>query len=216
MSATSDPKPFPTKIVLPEAQQRWLIEHFKHTKNDVIMVRLGLSHSTLHRIARELGLKKSRQFMKKCQAAAAQKGYEVCVSTGIYAALKGKQPPNSKSNCFKKGVNNRDRLSPRRYREMCEKRKQSWLRTRAKDKARFTFGFEQRTKFRFVKQSRQKISYRSNMKKKGYIVDMEHNVFFYTNEEMRRPIAERNGVKYGIRFLPLPKESDIPDSCAGE
>ena len=58
------------KIVLPDVQIQWLKKHFKHTKNDVIRERLGLSHSTLHRIARELGLKKTRQFMAKMQMAA--------------------------------------------------------------------------------------------------------------------------------------------------
>ena len=58
------------KIVLTDAQTKWLQKHFKHTKNDVIRERLGLSHSTLHRIARELGLKKTRQFMTKMQMAA--------------------------------------------------------------------------------------------------------------------------------------------------
>lgn len=213
MSATSDPKPFPSKIILAPEQNKWLIAHFKHTKNDEIMARLGLTHSTLHRIVRELGLTKSRQFMKKCQLNAAQRGREVCIATGRYAALKGKRPPNSDANCFKKGQSNRDRLSPKRYKEMNEKRRQTWLQTRAKDKARFTFGFEQKTKFRFVKQPKSKVSYRYNMKKKGYIVDLEHNVFFYPSEEMRHPLAERNGAKFGIKFLPLPKGSAVPDSC---
>lgn len=52
MSATSDPKPFPSKIVLAPDQEKWLIAHFKHTKNEEIMSRLGLTHSTLHRIPR--------------------------------------------------------------------------------------------------------------------------------------------------------------------
>lgn len=34
------------KITLSEPQIKWLKKHFKHTKNDVIRERLGLSHST--------------------------------------------------------------------------------------------------------------------------------------------------------------------------
>lgn len=203
MSATSNPKPFPKKIVLTPENERWLIAHFKHTKNDVIMARLGLSHSTLHRIVRELGLKKTRQFMKKMQAAAASKAKEVCIRTGRYEALKGTQPPKSEQNRFKKGESVRSRMSPKRVAEMDRKRRETWKQTRARDRARFTFGFEQKTKFRFVKQSKSKICYRSNMKKKGYVVNLEHNVFFYPDEEMRCPIAERNGAKYGITFKPL-------------
>lgn len=205
MSATSNPRQFPAKIILNPEQERWLIAHFKHTKNDVIMARLGLSHSTLHRIARELGLTKTRQFMKKTQMAAALKAKEVCIATGRYAALKGTQPPRCEEFRFKKGESARSRLSPKRRAEMDRKRRESWKQTRAKDKARFTFGFDQKTKFRFVKQSKSKVCYRSNMKKKGYIVNLEHNVFFYPNEEMRRLRAERNGAKYGIKFKPLPE-----------
>lgn len=205
MSATSDPRSFPQKIVLTPKDARWLIAHFKHTKNDVIMARLGLSHSTLHRIAREFGLKKTRQFMKKTQAAATAKAKEVCVRTGRYDALKGTQPPKSEQNRFRKGESVRFRMPPKRVAEMDRKRRESWEQTRARDRARFTFGFEQKTKFRFVKQPKSKISYRYNMKKKGYIVDLEHNVFFYPNEEMRCPRAEHNGEKYGIKFKPLPQ-----------
>lgn len=208
MSATSDPKPFPAKIVLTPKQERWLIAHFKHTKNDEIIARLGLSHSTLHRLARELGLKKTPQFMKKMQRAAASKAKEVCIATGRYAAMKGTQPPRSEEFRFKKGKSVRSRLSPKRLAEMDRKRAEAWKQTRAKDRARFTFGFDQKTKFRFVKQSKSKVCYRSNMKKKGYIVNLEHNVFFYPNEEMRHPRAEANGQKYGIKFKPLPENID--------
>ena len=48
---------------LTDKQIKWLTTHFKHTKNDVIMEKLNIKHSMLHRIARELGLKKSKQFI---------------------------------------------------------------------------------------------------------------------------------------------------------
>ena len=57
------------KITLTPRQEAWLVKHFPNTKNDEIMAKLGLSHSTLHRMARQLGLKKTRQFISKCQAA---------------------------------------------------------------------------------------------------------------------------------------------------
>ena len=68
----------------------------------------------------------------------------------------------------------------------------------------FAWGFEQRTKFRFVKQSRSKVAYRYNLRKKGYIESSEdHNLYFYPSEEMRRPIMESHATKYGIRFKQL-------------
>ena len=38
---------------LTEKELAWVIRHYKHTKNDVIMERFRISHSSLHRIARE-------------------------------------------------------------------------------------------------------------------------------------------------------------------
>ena len=40
---------------LTEKELTWVIRHYKHTKNDEIMEKLGISHSSLHRIARKKG-----------------------------------------------------------------------------------------------------------------------------------------------------------------
>lgn len=190
------------KIVLTPDQLRWLISHFKHTKNDEIKARLNISDSTLHRFARELGLKKSRQFMQKCQRATNEAARASHLRNGTYPP-KGFIIPKSAENRFKKGHCNKDRMSPKRYREMQEKRRASWKKTRDADRSRFVFGFEQRTNFRFVKQSKSKVSYRYNMKKKGYIVDLKRNVFYYPSESMRCPRAESNAQKHHIRILPF-------------
>ena len=86
-----------------------------------------------------------------------------------------------------------------------EKRRASWRETYDRDKRRtLSWGFEQRTKFRFVKQSKSKLCYRYNLRKKGYIESPEdHNLYFYPSEEMRRPIMESHATKYGIRFKQL-------------
>ena len=92
------------KIVLSDVQIQWLKKHFKHTKNDVIRERLGLSHSTLHRIARELGLKKTRQFMAKMQMAASMAGKAAIAAEDEAAKKRGSglwrnaRPKNSLSS----------------------------------------------------------------------------------------------------------------------
>lgn len=55
------------KITLTEKQENWLKKHFLHTKNAEIAQKLGISETAVHRFARALGLKKSRQYMVKCQ-----------------------------------------------------------------------------------------------------------------------------------------------------
>lgn len=182
-----------------DSELAWLIRHYKHTRNDDIMVRLGISHSSLHRIAREKGLSKSKQFMKKTQDEAQKAAAESHRKNGTYPP-KGFIIPNSPR--FPKGQSNRDRLTPKKYAECQEKRRRSWRKTYDSDKRRtLAWGFEQRTKFRFVRQSKRKISCRYNLRKRGYIECPEgHNLYFYLNEEMRRPIIERNAKEFGIRF----------------
>lgn len=193
-----------SKIVLPPAQEKWLINHFKHTKNEEIKARLGISDSTLHRMARELGLKKTRQFMQKCQRETTEAARASHIRNGTFPP-KGFIIPGSAEHRFQKGVSNRQRLSPKRYKEYLEKRTASWKKTRDADRRRFVFGFDQRTNFRFVQQPKSKVSYRYNMKKKGYITDRERSIFYYPSESMRCPRAEANAPKHNIRILPLPE-----------
>ena len=170
---------------LTEKELAWVIRHY-------------------NRIAREHGLTKSRQFMKKTQDEAQVAAAESHRRNGTYPP-KGFRIPGSENNGFKKGQSNKDRLSPKRYAEMQEKRRASWRETYDRDKRRtLSWGFEQRTKFRFVKQSKSKLCYRYNLRKKGYIESPEdHNLYFYPSEEMRRPIMESHATKYGIRFKQL-------------
>lgn len=188
---------------LTEKELAWVIRHYKHTKNEEIMEKFELSHSSLHRIAREHGLTKSRHFMKKTQDEAQVAAAESHRRNCTYPP-KGYIIPHRETNCFKKGESNRDRLSPKRYAEAQEKRRASWRETYDRDKRRtLAWGFEQRTKFRFVKQSQSKIAYRFGLRKLGYIEDAtDHNLFYYTSENLRRPKKEANAHKYGIRFLP--------------
>ena len=73
---------------LTEKQQKWILLHFKNTKNDEIMLKLSISHSMLHRFARENGLTKTKQFQSKCQLEAAKKGREA----------------NKRNNCRQKDI----------------------------------------------------------------------------------------------------------------
>lgn len=190
------------KKELTDAELKWLSAHFKHTQNSEITSRLGISESTLHRLARKMGLSKSRQYMRKCQLYAAQQAQASHVENGTYPP-KGFIIPGSEKYRFRKGESIKDRMSSKRYNEMQEKRRVSWLETRKKDRARFVFGLEQKTGFRYVRQGTPKTNYRYNMKRKGYVTDLEHNVFFYPDEGMRCPVAERNAPKHGIKIMPL-------------
>lgn len=75
---------FREKRAVTAEQRAWLEKHFRNTRNEEIMERFGWSHSFLHRLAREMGLRKTGRFQSKCQRNAADKAKK-----NINAFLKG-------------------------------------------------------------------------------------------------------------------------------
>jgi DNA-binding MurR/RpiR family transcriptional regulator len=88
---------------LTDKQKKWIITNFKNTKNDDIMMKIGINHSTLHRFARENGLKKTKQFQSKCQLNASEKAKESHIKNKTYPP-KGYIIPKSVENRFKSGI----------------------------------------------------------------------------------------------------------------
>lgn len=82
-----------SKIRLTESQLFWLKANFPHAANKVCAVILGISESSLHRFARELGLRKTARFMKESQAFAARRAKESHLRNGTYPP-KGYFSPN--------------------------------------------------------------------------------------------------------------------------
>ena len=80
------------KIVLSEEQEAWFRKWFPEVENSRLMKASGLTHDSLHRLARARGLKKSKKGLagiKKRQAAHIKK---VCEKNGYYASMRGKAP----------------------------------------------------------------------------------------------------------------------------
>lgn len=185
-----------TKIVLSEKQERWLVKHYKHTKNDEIMAKLGLKFSTLHRIARKLGLKKSREFTKKCQAA---------MTAAAWAANrrnnwppKGYRIPNS--HRFEPGVTSEQRLGKKRNAERIAKATASRRATYEKEKLRVHWGLEQKTKLK-IGYSKKKVSYRYALRKRGYFIERGGSEAYVTEDTVRNGLVEQRARKHGIRVV---------------
>ena len=182
------------KIVLPDVQIQWLKKHFKHTKNDVIRERLGLSHSTLHRIARELGLKKTRQFMAKMQMAASMAGKAAIAAEGEAAKERRRQQANANRNperCFKKGEWSLSKMTPAQLAVINAKRKASWRKTRDADEVRLNWGLPTQTKFHFRRhldpdKNRKLCSLRNYLRRKGYEIPGRAGMAVYVTRETRR------------------------------
>ena len=104
------------KTTLSEAQQKWFIKHFKHTKNEDVAAKLGVSQRTAIRLARQLGLQKTRQFMTKCQRATADAAKASHLRNKTYPK-KGSKIPRSEEFWFKVGESSLQRLGARREAE---------------------------------------------------------------------------------------------------
>lgn len=173
-----------TKIVLTPEQEAWLVKHFRNTKNDILMEKLGLKFSTFHRLVRQLGLKKTRQFMKKCQKATSDAAKASHIANGTYPP-KGYRIPRSEEFQYKPGDKPWTRCGRRKWNRARKKAAETWKETFKEDRCRRRWGLPQKTKLHVKQTPRQRILDRSYLKKRGYILD-EVNIIAYWTTETRR------------------------------
>ena len=179
------------KITLTPEQEAWLVRHFKNTKNDVLMERLGLKFSTFHRIVRQLGLKKTPQFMRKCQRATADAAKASHLKNGTYPP-KGYHIPRSEEFYYKTGDKPWSRCGKRKWDDACKRANVTRKATIREERARRNWGLPQRTKLHVLQQPRQKILDRCYLKKRGYILDETNLVAYWTPETKRATVLERS------------------------
>lgn len=165
---------------------------FKNTPNDVIMEKLDISFSTLHRTARALGLTKTKQFMRKCQRNAADKARDSHIINGTYPP-EGFIIPGSEVHRFKAGVTSLQRLGARKERQRVEKSAESRRQTWKEEKARRVFGVPQRTKLRVRNRGRRFHLNTWYLRSRGYEVDTNNLVAYYDESTNRCPVLERKG-----------------------
>lgn len=187
------------KIVLTPRQERCLTNHFKHTKNSECAERLGISLRSVVRFARKLGLAKSRQFMVKCQRETAEAAKISHLRNGTYPP-KGFRIPKSEIGQFKPGVSCRQRIGAKRDAERLRKSVESRRATIKRERARITWGFEQRTKLKLVGNPKKR-QYRYELRKRGYQVARGASEAYITSDTKRSSEVEKNARKYGIRVV---------------
>lgn len=83
----------PYKIELTTERAVWLRRNFPHMSNEICALILGVSPRTVVRFARSLGLSKTEQFMRECQAHTSKRAQESHRRNGTYPA-KGYYSPN--------------------------------------------------------------------------------------------------------------------------
>ena len=198
------------KITLTEKQENWLKKHFLHTKNAEIAQKLGISETAVHRFARALGLKKSRQYMVKCQRETADAAKRSHRLNGTYPP-KGYKIPGSEKYQFKPGETCRDRIGAKREAERIRKSTYARKQTYKSERARAVWGFEQRTKMRVIRQPQAKIQLRYYLKKRGYIVDDVARIVYYTETTKRGKKIEAKRQPW-YKFMPLDPVNDTGEN----
>ena len=186
-------------IVLTEEQERWLAKHYKHTKNQDIAERLNVSYRSVPRLAKRRGLKKSPQFMRKCQEEAAKKANESNRINGTYPP-KGYRIPNSEKNHFRKGEKPIDRIGAKREAERIAKSAASRRETLKLERARALYGLPRQTKLLVVRKPKKHRQMRYDLKKRGYVIERGGTVAYY-NENTNRNLVLEQTPRTGFTFL---------------
>lgn len=188
------------KVTVTERQKAWILKHYKHTKNDEIKAKYGVSDGWLHRFSRKNGLTKSPQFMTKVQMENAKKAALSHLINGTYPP-KGYRIPRSGVNCFKKGVTPLMRLGPKREAERVRKSAESRKKTWKLEHARMTFGLPRETKLRVFKQPHEWTGRRYYLRRLGYVVERGGLDAYY--EDSTRRSLELEARYKPFRFHPM-------------
>lgn len=98
-------------------QLEWLKENFGNTKNQELADKLGTSPRSITRMARELGLWKTKEFISAMQRNASEHGGRVNRANGGNAGTKNLLL-YGKAYRFKAGESNRGRMSEEAFKEM--------------------------------------------------------------------------------------------------
>lgn len=184
------------KTELTDEQRLWLMEHFADTKNEDCARRCGCSVRTVIRMARSMGLTKSREFMVATQRHASDEARIMNRGEGN----RGKENllRYGARYQFRKGESNVQRLGEEKERERIRKSHEARNKTIASERARIKWGFEQKTRLRLVRQPKQWINYRNTMKRRGYIANRGSREIYYNEKTDRSAAVENNATKAGL------------------
>ena len=184
---------------LTQEQREWFVANFAHTKNQELADCLGTSIRTVTRIARELGLWKSKEFVAAMQRNASEHGAHanrlMGGNAGAVNLLK-----YGKATRFKPGTSQKDRMSAEAFAEMHRRIGESRKETFRKERVRVNWGFEQKTNLRVIRCPPEKVYVRNKLRKRGYEIARASNEATVTNETRHSIRMEARAEKMGIKF----------------
>ena len=183
-------------------QLEWLKENFGNTKNQELADKLGTSPRSITRMARELGLWKTKEFISAMQRNASEHGARVNRANGGNAGTKNLLL-YGKAYQFKKGERQKDKMSAEAFDAMHRHIGEQRKKTFKAEKRRVIFGLEQKTKLRVVQAPKEKICLRNGLRKKGYEIARASNEAFITAATHRSEVMERRAISMGISFTSI-------------
>lgn len=223
-------EPFPGQLtkqalryVLSPEQEAWLIRWFPKLENQRLAEASGMSHTTLHRFARELGLKKSERGMRGIKHRQALQVKRACTRSGFYASLRGKKPSEATRRAtaqmwqdIRDGKREHPfhvmkRKNPRKYQKYMQRKSEERKETIRKEKLRMVYGLKRKTRLKCVvlcKYTKRQVDHRYNALRRGYIImedcseqGGERYNIYYDDETKRSALFERNLLKDGFKLV---------------
>ncbi len=210
-------------VVLTDEQTEWLRRWFPLIENPLLMQMSTMSHSTLHRFARQMGLTKSEKGIKRIKKRQAAHIKKVCERNGYYASLRGHRPSEACCEGIRKmwaeiRTGKREHpmkilrsKNPRKYAASMKRRSKSRRELFAKEIMRITYGLPRETKLRHVTAypyTRKQVCHRYSALQRGYYVmeDCSENSgerynIYYDENTVRSPRFENNLINDGFRVL---------------
>lgn len=136
---------------LTDKELDWLVKRYAGTDNFTLADTLGVSESTLHRLARRFGLKKSPAYMRKCQRETAAAAKYFRDKSGLNEAMRGVYSENLQKGAayqFRRGENNRQRNGDENERNRVISAAVTRRETIRRERARIKAGLPQKTKLK--------------------------------------------------------------------
>lgn len=195
------------KYVLDAEQEAAFRKLYPRTFNDKMCDLFGITVSTLHRIARGLGLKKDMKAIRHKQAMQIKK---TCEKNGYYDSLRGRRPSEA---CIEASRRKRaegfhplkqmKEQHPRKYRALMAKRSRERKELYRKEELRQRYGLTRHTKLRLrVTTPRMRAQKHLMIKKHNYFADPEDpTVVCYDKETDRSPQMEATAKRHGLKVV---------------
>ena len=217
-----NPTGFHEYILTPE-QREWLCHYFPIVENTRLMKASGMSHSTLHRFARDLHLTKSEKGIRAIKRRQAAHIRRVCERSGYYDKLRGRAPSEATRAAtarmwqeIREGKREHPthimkRTNPRRYQQWMQRKSEERKQSIRMERMRMKWGLPRKTRLKSVVMQpyrRSQVAHRFNAQRRGYILadtceegSGHRYTIYYDNNTPRSEAFERNCIKDGFRIV---------------